>query len=107
MSVYRLSPISTTLGGRRWRTSCVSDVVWILAETPGEARERVASATVEFSRPTGRFAPMVQSPWLDETLALCVLDTSKTDVPYGVVIAADGRQFPIPSLYVESPSPKP
>jgi hypothetical protein len=96
MSVYRLSPISTTLGGRRWRTSCVNDVVWVLAETPGKARERVASATVGFSRPTGRFAPRVQSPWLNEALALCVLDTSKTDVPDGVVITAHGRLFPIP-----------
>ena len=97
MSVYRLSPISTTLGRRRWRTSRVNDVVWVLAETSGKARERVASATVEFSRPTRRFAPIiVQSPWLDEALALCVLDTSKTDVPDGVVITAHGRLFPIP-----------
>jgi hypothetical protein len=91
MSVYRLDPIK--LGDLRWQASTVKECLWAAAATPDRAREIVAARTavVIAIAPSGQSAPTLQSPWLDDAITTCVLETSRNDVPDGAVIAADGR----------------
>jgi hypothetical protein len=92
MNTYRLDPIPSTLSNPRWQRSSVRECVWVAAETPNEARKKVALATIEFT-PVVPGAPLLHSPWYDDALVICVMDTSRTDVPDDAVMTADGRSL--------------
>ncbi len=90
MPTYRLDPIDST--DPRWRAqSYVTECVWVSADTPGQARDLVAGRTAVARASTGPHAPIHPAPWLDESMSICVLDTSRTDVPIGIVMRVDGR----------------
>jgi hypothetical protein len=88
MSVYRLDPID--MDDLCWQVSTEKKPLWASAATPATARELAAIKTTELHAPTRLFAPIPLSPWLDERLATCTVDTSKGDIPVGTVIRADG-----------------
>jgi hypothetical protein len=91
MPVYRLDPIN--LSDARWRTmSSIKECVWVEADTPEQARDLVAGRTAIAVAPTVRFAPIQRSPWLDESLSLCVMDRPAIDVPKGEIVKADGSR---------------
>jgi len=90
MPTYRLNPINPD--DPVWRAlSSVQQVVWAAAESTDDARKRVADKTRITAKSVGRFARIQQSPWLSDSLATCVLDTARFDVPSAVVVKADGR----------------
>lgn len=89
MKVYRLNPIR--LNNRRWELSFIKESVWVSAVTPNKAREIVGVKTLVVNVPDNRFRPKLQSPWLDDFLASCVLDTSRNNLPPGDVITANGQ----------------
>jgi hypothetical protein len=82
MNTYRLSPNPATLGDPRWRLSRITEEVWVRAETRGQARSKVANATMVVLTPLGR------SPWYDDAFTSCVMDASRYDVPDNAVIGA-------------------
>jgi hypothetical protein len=92
MQAYRLDPIDPK--DPRWLASSIKERVWTMAHSDGEARNMVAAKTAIAAKPTERYAVIRRSPWLDDKLALCVLDTSRKDVPEGAVITANGRPIP-------------
>jgi hypothetical protein len=92
MMVYRLDPMPTTLDNPRWLRSSIRECVWVMAESPDQARQKVAWATFEFAEPTGPYAPIVYSPWYDDALATCITDPSRGDVPEDAVINSNGRR---------------
>jgi hypothetical protein len=85
MHTYRLSPNPATLSDPRWRLSRITDVVWVRAETSGQARGKVANTTMAVSAPLGR------SPWYDDAFANCVMDTARDEVPNDAVVTSDGH----------------
>jgi hypothetical protein len=87
MNTYRLSPTPATLGYPRWRLSRTTKEVWVRAVTAGQARSKVANATMAVSAPLGR------SPWYDDAFTSCVLDTARDDVPDDAVVTADGHRL--------------
>jgi hypothetical protein len=94
VTVYRLDPIPTTLSNPRWKLSHVRESVWVIAERPDEARQKVVLATTEFM-PMVPGRPILVSPWYDDALVICVADTSRTDVPdrLDYSCGAAGRKF--------------
>jgi hypothetical protein len=90
MNVYRLDPIPSTLSNPKWHQVRARESLWVQAESPDEARKKVALATLEYT-PVVPGVAKPPSPWYDEGLALCVMDTSRADVPEGVVIKGNGR----------------
>jgi hypothetical protein len=67
----------------------IREVVWAGAASPDEARKLVASKTARLVE--GNLGAKLSSPWLDERLAACVLEPSRSDVPKGAVIDGKGR----------------
>jgi hypothetical protein len=92
MNTYRLDPIPSTFGDPSWHRSSVREPVWVKAASPDAAREKVALATLN-TAPRVLGAPITFSPWYNDTLVICVLDTSRTDVPEDAIIRADGRRL--------------
>jgi hypothetical protein len=90
MPVFRLDPIPTTLKDSRWQKSNVAECVWVRANSPDEARDKVAHATLAYALRLGR---IVFSPWYDQSFATCVMDTARTDVLEGAVIKANGQSI--------------
>ena len=93
MNTFRLDPIAP-LTNPRWQRSSVHECVWVRADSPQQARNTVALATLNLGRPGagGHLDPGLYSPWLDEALTTCVMDMSRTDVPEGGVIKSDGTK---------------
>jgi hypothetical protein len=89
VTAYRLDPIPTGRNDPRWEASHLQELVWAGATSPEDARKLVALKTLTFT-PTHPGRPILLSPWYDDKLATCVLDTGKVDVPEGVVIRGDG-----------------
>jgi len=89
MNVYRLDPID--LAHLRWKVSSRRETVWAGAANPDEARQLVASKTIQTPK-DDRVAVRLMSPWLDDRLTSCVLEPSRTDVPDGVVVDAKGAE---------------
>jgi hypothetical protein len=87
MDTYRLSPNPDKLGYPRWRFSRTTKEVWVRAVTSGQARSKVANATMALSAPLGR------SPWYDEAFARCVVDTARDDVPDHGVVTSGGQHL--------------
>jgi hypothetical protein len=92
MKTYRLDPIPSTVSNARWQKSSVRECVWVTAENPNEARKKVALATLQFTH-VEPGAPILYSPWYDDALAMCVMDTSRTDVREDAVITANGKNI--------------
>jgi hypothetical protein len=90
VSVYRLEPLN--LNNPQWRLASYLKVVWVSADTSGDARS-IAAAKTMVSREGVSFAPKLASPWLEETLSTCVLDTAKGDLPKGAAVTEDGAFF--------------
>lgn len=88
MSTYRLDPIN--LIDRRWQASSIKETVWAGADNPNEARQIVAAKTLVAIR-ADLGAPKPLSPWLDDHLSMCALETSRTDIPKGTLITAPGK----------------
>jgi hypothetical protein len=84
MTVFRLDPFPHRLTDPRWQASTVTELIFVGATTDQEARALAAQRTLTA-------AVGLQSPWLDDHLTSCVIETSKTDVPVGTVITADGQ----------------
>jgi hypothetical protein len=89
MSVYRLEAISRGRKDPRWARSHVKGMVWAGAATPEAARKLVALKTSTYAPPHADRL-VIHSPWYDDRLATCVLDTARTDVPEGMVLRGDG-----------------
>jgi hypothetical protein len=89
MSVYRLEAISRGQKDPRWARSHVKGMVWAGAATPEDARKLVALKTLTYTPPRADRL-IVHSPWYDDRLVTCVLDTTRNDVPDGRVIQGDG-----------------
>lgn len=90
MTVYRLDPIPTTLNNPRWKLSRIRERVWVNAESPDEARQKVQESTTAFVKLARGTIPV--NPWYNvDALATCVVDTSRTGVPQDQVVRADGR----------------
>jgi len=90
MPVYRLEPIKAD--DPSWQASSVKDALWVRADLDNSAREKVAHATMTAAKPAGRFASVKLSPWYQSAVTSCQLDHSRTDVPEGAVVRADGRK---------------
>jgi hypothetical protein len=91
MLTYRLDPINPS--DPQWDAlSTIKQMVWVSAPHGGKARDLVAGKTAKLT-PTTRYAPkqVAQSPWLDDKMATCVLDTAKAGVPEGAVMLANGQ----------------
>jgi hypothetical protein len=87
MDTYRLSPYPGKLGDPRWRLSRITEEAWVRAETSGQARSKVANATMAVSAPLGR------SPWYDEAFTRCVVDAARDDVPDHGVVTSGGQHL--------------
>jgi len=90
MSAYRLDPIPNGRKNPRWSRSYIRELVWAGAATPDDARKLVAIKTLTLIPPSPG-SQVLLSPWYDDQLATCVLDISKSDVPDGAVIRANGN----------------
>ena len=90
MTAYRLDPILTGRNNPRWARSYIREMVWAGAATPDAARQLVALKTLSLIAPSPG-SQVLRSPWYDDQLATCVLDISKSDVPDGAVIRANGN----------------
>jgi hypothetical protein len=91
MSVYRLDPIK--LNHPRWEASTIKETVWVIAENPKEARDLVAAKTLHLTAIQIE-QPLLLSPWIDDKISVCVLQTEPTNHPSpkpGTVINAQGR----------------
>jgi len=90
MPVYRLEPIVGQLGHSAWRTSEVPpSIVWVRAENPDYARQKLHMARLPTTRPTQAiWAP--NGPWTNAALVSCVEDHSH-EVPEGVPLIANGK----------------
>jgi hypothetical protein len=90
VSIFRLDPILTGQNDPKWESSHIKEVVWARATTPAKAREVVAIKTLTVI-PRRSDDLTLLSPWCDDRLATCVLDTARTDILAGAVIRADGK----------------
>jgi hypothetical protein len=89
MPIYRLDPINPS--DLRWRThSAIQGCVWVEADSPDEARSLVAARAIMTHTSARLFASKLRSPWLDDRQVSCTMVPSRTDVPKGSVIRADG-----------------
>jgi len=90
MPVYRLEPIGGQLGHSAWRGSEVPpQIVWVRAENPDYARQKLHMARLPTTRPTQvPWAP--NSPWTNAALVSCVEDCSR-EVPEGFALIANGK----------------
>jgi hypothetical protein len=90
MPVFRLDPIRTTLKDPRWQRSSVTECVWVRADSSDDARDKVAHATLSY---VSRAGWIMFSPWYDDSFAICVMDTARTDVPEDTIIRASGQSL--------------
>jgi hypothetical protein len=90
MPIYRLDPI-LPLHVRWARLSSISEAVWTSADTATKARENVAAKTAISFKPAAGHAPLERSPWLDDLLCTCVVETDSIEVPKGSVVTITGR----------------
>jgi hypothetical protein len=88
--VFRLEPIPTTLKDPLWQRSSVTECVWVKADSPDDARAKVANATLSHASRTGW---IMFSPWYNASFTICVLDTAGTGVPEGAIIKANGQSI--------------
>ena len=75
MPIYRLEPIKGTEQHHYWLTSVVPPVpVWVHADSPDLARQRMQSAIREVSPNAKRGE--VHTPWVEAALVSCTEDAS-------------------------------
>jgi hypothetical protein len=86
MNVYRLDPNLLGLNDPRWQASTWNEAVFAGAPNPTEARKLVAAKT---GAPAT--SSRLPSPWLDDTLASCVWEPNRSDIPNGTVEAMNGK----------------
>lgn len=90
MHIYRLDPVFP-LDARWAQLSSISEAVWTGADNASEARENVAAKTAIPDKPATAHAPLEASPWLNDLLCTCVMETDSIEVPKGSVVTATGR----------------
>src|SRR5579863_2030305 len=75
MPIYRLDPIAGTERHHYWATSVIPPIpVWLHANSPDLARQRMQSAVREIS-PTKQ-CQKAESPWAEAALVSCTQDES-------------------------------
>jgi hypothetical protein len=90
--VFRLDPIDPN--NPVWaELSTISHAVLTRADSAGKARQVVANKTVVGRTPKEPHAPIPRSPWLDDKLSLCVMQTNEHDIAEGAVVGLDGREL--------------
>jgi hypothetical protein len=89
MQIYRLDPI-LPLDARWARLSSISEAVWTGADTASRARENVAAETAISFEPVAGHAQLERSPWLNDRLSTCVIETDSIEVPKGSVVTTTG-----------------
>lgn len=90
MSVFRLDPIEPN--DASWALSTVCETVWTKANDPWTARQLVAARALQSMRSQPDQAPPL-SPWQNDYLTTCVIETSRISVPNGKVVRADGSEI--------------
>ena len=87
MPIYRLEPIEGTEGYNAWWASTLSPTtVWVQANNPDHARQRMHLATTTFALDKdGLYAP-----WHNAALVRCIEDAS-WDVPPNTALFANGK----------------
>ena len=84
VNIYRLAPIDARHSS--WRHCEERDTVWACARTPQRARDLVTAKT-GFAAPD---ANEIKSPWQDETVTSCVLDSTMSLMDADTVVRQDG-----------------
>ena len=84
MNIYRLDPIDPAHAS--WRHSTENEVVWACAPNPASARALVASKT----RTKSHDHDLPESPWEDQKLTSCTLDSTMSLLDAGAVVRQDG-----------------
>jgi hypothetical protein len=89
MPTYKLEPIEGTERHPFWRASIVPPTpVWLQAQNPDLARQRMQLAAKEATRDVKR--DELRTPWADTALVRCTEDGS-CDAPLDRAIFANGK----------------
>lgn len=88
MPIYRLEPIKGTERHNYWLTSVVPPVpVWVHANSPDLARQRMQSAVREVY--SNALHGEVHTPWVETSLVSCTEDASHYVPPDRALFAND------------------
>jgi hypothetical protein len=96
LPIFRLEPIEERLSDPRWEATDLKVGCWVLADDEQSARLRVQHATLRMTDVESDRASAGPPPWEDDALARCFVNQPRhLPVPYGVVVAEDGRTFTV------------
>jgi hypothetical protein len=97
MPVFRLAPIDIRASDEKWQASTLKEPLWVEARDDLAARHLVEAATLTMVdvRPGRR---LLFSPWLDDVVTSCWVDTDATTPPVGHLATASGRMIEIPGF---------
>jgi len=86
MRTYCLKPVPGSETHPNWKASTLGPTrAWVQAESPEDARRKLHLNTW-----IATDEPGLSSPWKDGTLTECYEDTSRTDVPEGIILSSLG-----------------
>ncbi len=95
MPVFRLIRDIDRVRDPKWLTSTLKNDCWVLADSPNDARDKVATTT-KIAGPSAVDMVGLSSPWQDEELAHCLLDDSPPGkVVMDVILTADGHTITV------------